>query len=83
MTAGRPIWDWSHADWTSPGRTSVLLAVLAEARPTVRGVADRSGLALTTTYRHLQQLERAGFVAWGGGGRLRPLVRLIPLEGPQ
>lgn len=62
-------------------RTRVLLAVIRQARPTVRSVGEEVGVGSTTAWRHLVCLRRDGFVTWdgGGGGTLRPLVREVRL----
>lgn len=65
--------------------TRVLLACLAEhcerGRVTVRSVAARAGLSVSTAHSALLMLRRLGSVTWADGttGTLRPLVHPVEL----
>lgn len=60
--------------------TIVLLAVLDQRRPTVRGTARRTSLSVSTVHGHLIALRDAGLVTWEDGtrGTLRALVAPVP-----
>ena len=64
-------------DTYGDSRTRVLLAVIAQDRPTVRSVAAAVGLNGTNVHRHIRALAKDGLVTYAPGrsGTLRSAVR--------
>lgn len=66
-----------------PGATRVLAEVASQQHPTVKRVADRTGLAQSTVHSHLQTLQRHRLIGWAAptkDGTLRALVRFEPVR---
>ncbi|MGP3536197.1 IclR family transcriptional regulator [Microbacterium sp. RD1] len=59
---------------------AILEVVAAAGDASVRAVADRTGLPVSSVYRYVRQLEDAGFLAVDGG-QCRPGRRLLQLGG--
>lgn len=63
--------------------TRVLIAVLAEHRPTFATCVTRSGLSLQTVHDRLHRLRAMGLIAFEDhtNGTLRPMVRAYRPRG--